>query len=160
MTTSKNNPVKETAEMKIVITRIFDAPRKLVYETWTKPEHLKKWSAPHGFTIPVSEGDLRVGGTWRACMIAPDGNKLWLSGVYREVVENELLVFTHAWENENGEPGPETLVTVRFADHGRKTQLTFEQSGFASTESRDGHEGGWSQFFERLAEHLNELRNS
>lgn len=149
MAPKKSNPPQKNTSGGFVITRIFDAPRPLVFAAWTKPAHLKQWSAPHGFTIPVSKGDLRAGGKWRACMVSPQGEKMWLSGVYREVVQDELLVFTHAWE-EDGTGGHETLVTVRFEDHARGTKLTFEQSGFDSAESASGHKGGWKQCFERL----------
>jgi uncharacterized protein YndB with AHSA1/START domain len=140
--------------LKITITRIFDAPRALVYETWTKPEHIKRWCAPRGFTIPESRGELRTGGAWWCCMIAPDGTRNPLGGVYREVVPNELLVFTHCWEDDEGNPEHETLVTVRFADEGEGTRVTLEQTNFKSPESRDGHFGGWSECLDRLDELL------
>jgi uncharacterized protein YndB with AHSA1/START domain len=140
-----------------VITRVFDAPRHLVFQAWTQKEHLEKWSAPRGFTIPYSEGDLRPGGRWRCCMRAPDGKELWLGGVYREIVEDELLVMTHAWE-EDGKSLHETVVTVRFEDQGGKTKLTAQQTGFDSIESRDGHEGGWNECLDILAEHLATVR--
>ena len=66
------------SEQELVITRVFDAPRKMVWQAWTDPEKLKHWSAPKGFTLPVSEGELRPGGKWRACMVTPDGKELWL----------------------------------------------------------------------------------
>ncbi len=133
------------------MTRIFDAPRHLVFEAWTKKEHLDKWCAPHGFTIPFSEGDLRPGGAWRTVMIAPNGEKYPVHGVYREIIPNELLVFTHIWEEDDGTAEHETVVTIRFADEGGKTKMTFEQKIFRSVESRNGHEGGWTQAFEKLA---------
>jgi uncharacterized protein YndB with AHSA1/START domain len=86
-------------------------------------------------------------------MRSPEGNDLWLGGVYREIVENKRLVMTHAWE-EDGQPGRETLVTVRFEDLGRRTRVTLEQTGFASAGARDGHLAGWSECFDLLAEHL------
>jgi uncharacterized protein YndB with AHSA1/START domain len=134
----------------IRITRIFNAPRSLVFAAWTQSKHLKQWSAPHGFTLPVSRGDLRIGGKWSACMVSPEGEKLWLGGIYREVIKNRKLVFTHAWKGGD----EETLVTVRFEDHVRGTRIIFEQSGFASAGSRDGHKGGWKECFDRLATHL------
>jgi uncharacterized protein YndB with AHSA1/START domain len=106
----------------LVITRSFDAPRSLVFKAWTEREHLVHWSAPKGFTITHSEGDLRPGGAWRACMRSPDGVDLWLGGVYREIVEPERLVFTHAWEDADGKRGHETLVTVTLTEHaGRRS---------------------------------------
>lgn len=136
------------------MTRVFDAPRELVWKAWTESERMKQWSAPNGFTIPVSDGDLRLGGAWRACMRKPDGTDLWLGGVYREIVEPERLVFTHAWDDESGNPGPETIVTVTLVERGGKTEMNFSQSGFESVEEQDGHEGGWTECFERLADHL------
>ena len=142
------------SSLKITLTRVFAAPRSLVYEAWTTPEHLRNWCAPQGFTIPESRGDLRPGGAWWCCMVAPDGIRHPLGGEYREVVPNERLVFTHCWEDENGNPGHETLVTVRFADEDEGTRVTLEQEGFDSPESREGHLGGWTQCLDRLEENL------
>lgn len=142
------NQKPRPAEQKLTLTRILAAPRALVFAAWTTPEHLRAWSAPHGFTIPVGEGDPRTGGKWRVCMVSPQGEELCASGVYRQVVKDKLLVFTHAWEGDD--EAPETVVTVRFADHPRGTKLTLVQSGFASAASRDGHQGGWSECLERL----------
>ena len=145
---AKKSPPAKTSKSKLTLSRVFDAPRPLVFRAWTEPQHLKHWSAPHGFKVPVNEGELRPGGPWKAVMVMPDGTKLALGGFYTKVVENKLLVFTHRWE---GDPGPETVVTVRFADApGGKTRLKFEQTGFTSVESRDGHGGGWKECFERL----------
>ena len=145
---AKKSPPAKSSKNTLTLSRVFDAPRPLVFKAWTEPQHLKNWSAPHGFKIPVNEGELRPGGPWRAIMVMPDGTKLELGGFYTKVVENKLLVFTHRWA---GDPGPETVVTVRFADApGGKTKLEFEQTGFTSAESRDGHGGGWKECFERL----------
>ena len=154
MPAKRNSPAPKSAANGIVITRILAAPRPLVFAAWTKPAHLKQWSAPHGFTIPVSGGQLRAGGAWRACMVSPQGEKMWLNGVYREVVANRRLVFTHTWEGGD----EETVVTVDFADHARGTKRTFRQSGFASAGSRTGHKGGWTQCFERLSARLAALQ--
>lgn len=142
--------------LSITITRVFDAPRALVYEAWTNPEHLKRWCAPRGFTIPESRGEFRAGGAWWCCMVAPDGTRNPVGGVYREVVPNERLAFTHCWEDEHGKPEHETLVTVRFADEGEGTRVTLEQTNFKSPESRDGHLGGWSECMDKLADLLRE----
>jgi uncharacterized protein YndB with AHSA1/START domain len=146
-------PDPKAEDRTLVIERVFDAPVNLVWRAWTEQKHLDKWSAPRGYTITSSQGDPRPGGRWRCCMRTPEGEELWLGGVYREVVENKLLVMTHAWD-ENGKPGHETLVTVRFADLGGKTRVTLEQTGFDSIESRDGHRSGWSECLDILAEHL------
>jgi uncharacterized protein YndB with AHSA1/START domain len=91
-------------------------------------------------------------------MRAPEGKELWLGGVYREIVENKLLVMTHAWEDEDGKPGTETIVTVQFSDSGGKTKVTLQQTGFDSVQSRDGHAGGWGECFDQLGEHLAAMR--
>ncbi len=148
----KSSGTATASDRELVINRVFDAPRELVWKAWT--EDMAKWSAPRGFTMPVSEGDVRPGGKWRAMMKSPDGKELWLGGEYHEVVPPERLVFTHAWDNEKGQPGDESLVTVVLADIGGKTEMTFKQAGFASVESRDGHMDGWTQCFDILAEML------
>lgn len=146
---TQKSPSKRNVKPKLTIVRDFAAPRALVFAAWTQSGHMKQWSAPHGFKMPVSEGELRPGGSWRAVMVMPDGTKLGLAGVYRKVVPDKLLVFTHHWEGP--EAGPETVVTVRFADApDGGTRIKFEQTGFDSAESREGHAGGWNECFERL----------
>jgi len=154
MTARSNDPTVP----ELTITRVFDAPRSLVFAAWTQDEHLKKWSAPKGLTMPFSEGDLRVGGAWKAIMVLPDGTELKLGGVYREIVPDELLVFTHIWEEDYG-PGPESIVTVRFADENGKTRMTFTQTGFKSEESRTGHTEGWGECFDLLDDLLANLQS-
>src|SRR3954471_24550755 len=150
----KKLPTKVSASRGFVLTRVFDAPRSLVFAAWTQPEHLKRWSAPRGFTVPVSKGDLRPGGQWRACMVSERTGKLWLSGEYRKIVPNELLVFTHAWENEDGIRDQETLVTVRFTEVRGKTRVVLRQTGFDTKASSAGHKDGWSECLDRLKELL------
>ena len=146
---SKKSPSKRNVKPRLVLNRVFAAPRALVFAAWTESKHLKQWSAPHGFKVPVSKGELRPGGPWRAVMVMPDGMKLGLGGVYQQVVPGKLLVFTHQWEGPDA--GPETTVRVRFSDApGGATKVQFEQTGFGSAVSRDGHAGGWGECFERL----------
>jgi uncharacterized protein YndB with AHSA1/START domain len=143
-----------SADLSLEITRVFDAPRTQVFAAWTRREHLMHWCAPDGFEITLCEGDPRIGGAWRSSMRSPDGMDHRVRGVYREIVPNRRLVFTHAWDGEDGRPGHETVVTVTFEDERGKTRMTFRQTGFKSAASRDGHRGGWSESFERLAEAL------
>ena len=147
-------------DLSLTLTRVFNAPRALVFDAWTKKEHLDRWSAPNGFTIPDYGADLRPGGAWHCLMIAPNGEKYPVNGVYLDVVPNELLVMTHGWVEDDGTRPHETIVTVRFADENGKTRVTFEQTNFKSIESRHGHEGGWTQCFDRLAEILPQLQTS
>jgi uncharacterized protein YndB with AHSA1/START domain len=152
---AKNDAGAALTERVLVITRVLDAPRALVYAAWTEPERLLRWWGPHGFTVDAAEVDVRVGGAWRVRMRSPEGEEHTSSGVYRELVPPERLVFTFAWEGcEDGEPGHETLVSLSFAEEGGRTRMTFRQEVFTSVPSRDAHEGGWSEAFERLAAHL------
>jgi uncharacterized protein YndB with AHSA1/START domain len=143
-----------SAERELVITRVFDAPRRLVFKAWTEPDRAALWWGPQGFTTISCEMNVRPGGAWRRCMRAPDGTEHRKRGVYREIVEPERLVFTYATEDAEGRSGHETLVTVTFADLGGKTRLTLHQVAFESVAARDSHRGGWTSCFERFAQHL------
>jgi uncharacterized protein YndB with AHSA1/START domain len=138
----------------LIIERRFAAPRALVFAAWTEPRHMRRWCAPHGYELPEADGELLEGGGWRATMRAPDGSELRLGGTYREIVPPERLVFTHAWLEADGRPGPETVVTVELEEADGGTLMRFTQTGFATRADRDGHRGGWSECFERLDAHL------
>ena len=145
----------EAARPELTISRVFDHPRHLVFRAWTDGEQLKQWCCPKGFTIPFSEGDIQVGGRFRSCMRSPDGADHWLGGTYLEIVENETLVFTHAWQDVDGTSDHETVVTISFTDAGPgRTRLTLHQAYFLTRSSRNGHEGGWKETLDNLAEHL------
>lgn len=141
---------------KLVIRRIFDAPRELVYLVWTEPQHLERWCCPTGFTITHSEGEIRVGGRFRTCMRSPDGQEHWLGGKYLELVRPEKIAFSHTWEADS--PAHETIVTITLEERAGKTLLTLHQAFFTSAESRDGHRGGWEQTFDSLEKHLAEVQ--
>lgn len=128
------------------ITRVFDAPRALVFAAWTEPARLASWFGPQGFTSSAVTVDPRPGGRWRACIRSPEGEEHWMHGVYREVSAPERLVFTFAWEAQ----GQETFVTIGLADLGGKTEMTFTQTGFPTAAERDGHHEGWISSFEDL----------
>ena len=144
--------------LRLEIVRIFDAPRKLVYTAWTTPEHLAKWSAPEGFTIPEATTNFQKGGTYYAHMRSPAGEDHRVQGKDLEIVEGKRIVMTHAGLNGACNIGPETTITVTFEDLGDKTRMTFVQEGFASAASRDGHEQGWNSCFNLLAVLLERLR--
>jgi uncharacterized protein YndB with AHSA1/START domain len=155
---AKASAATESAENELIITRLFDAPRELVFECWTNPEHLQHWQgAPRGFTVTSQESDIRPGGYFRICMRSPDGVDHWLEGGYREILKPERLVFTHVWLDANRKPGKETLVTITLAERGGKTELTLRQTGFPSVESRDGHKYGWTSALDVLADYLAEV---
>ena len=138
----------------LVITRIFDAPRELVWRAWTDPKLAIQWSGPSDYPAVHIEGDFRPSGKWRGCLRSvATGENLWQGGVYREIVPNERLVFTFAWEEE-GERGQEMLVSLTFEDAAGKTRFTLRQEVFASVAERDGHNGGWNSAFDRLRDFL------
>ena len=118
----------------LVVTRLLDAPRSLVFKVWTEPEHLARWWGPKGFTLLSCETDVRPGGTWVRCLRGPEGTKYIKRGTYREIVEPERLAFTYIDEDAQGRRGPETLVTVTFEEEGDRTRLTLRQTGFESLE--------------------------
>jgi uncharacterized protein YndB with AHSA1/START domain len=147
----------QPAELELVITRVFEAPVALVFACWTEPDRQARWMAPTGFTSLGGEADFSVGGRWRAGMRSPEGKEHWVGGVYREIVPPGRLVFTHRWEEEIA---VETLVTVKLTERGGQTEMRFRQTGFRSLDSRDGHRGGWSEAFDKLAEHIRLSHNS
>ena len=153
MVAPKNSPAAP-AERTLVLTRVFDAPRELVFEAWSTPEHLANWFGPTNFTLPFCEVDFRVGGNYRLCMRSPAGKEYWVHGVYREIVEPERLVFTWERDRADDEHAGHTLVTITLEDVAGKTRLTLHQATFDSTEIRDGHGQGWGEAFGRLDEYL------
>jgi uncharacterized protein YndB with AHSA1/START domain len=147
-------PATLDAERELVITRIFDAPRPLVFKMWTEPENLVHWWGPRGFTTLSGRLDVRPGGAWSRSMQTPNGSVIRKHGVYREIVAPERLVLTYITDDAAGNPGPETLVTVAFADLGGKTRLTLHQTGFQSVAAHDDHRRGWTGALERFAGYL------
>jgi uncharacterized protein YndB with AHSA1/START domain len=146
------------SDREIAVTRVFDAPRRLVFEAHTKPEHLKNWMlGPDGWTMPVCEIDLRPGGTWHFVWRRADGSEMEMRGVYKEVVPPEKLVSTESW----GGDWPETINTLTLSEQDGKTTLTITIL-YPSKEARDavlntGMKDGMNQSFERLAEYLHSL---
>lgn len=132
------------------IERTLPAPRALVYRAFTDPARMLEWFGPHGFTATGVQLDVRVGGAWRGGMRGPDGRELVASGVYREVVANQRLVFTYAWEND-GARGHETVCQLELADAGQQTLLKFSQGPFQTSADAQDHQGGWGEAFEKLA---------
>jgi len=166
MNTRRNGPAKNRAERVLDITRVFDAPRELVWKAWTEPERVKRWWGPKGFTAPFCKIDLRVGGVFLYCMRSPDGKDYWSTGVYHEVVKPERIVYTDRFADERGNVVPAThygmsadfplemLVTVTFEEHEGKTRLTLIHVGIPSGADRDGACQGWNESLDKLAEHL------
>ena len=121
---------------------------------WTEPEHLQRWCCPKGFTLPVSEGDISEGGSFRSCMRSPEGQDHWLAGTYRELTRHSKIVFTHAWLDEQGHAQHETLVSITLEELDGKTRLTLHQASFRNEASKNGHAEGWSETLDNLEEYL------
>ncbi len=145
------------ADREIVETRLFNAPRDLVFQMWTDPRHVEKWWGPNGFTTTISEMDVRPGGNWRLVMRGPDGTDYNNRIVFVEVAKPERLVYKHV-----PEPGTEPVsfeTTITFIAEGEKTRVTVRML-FPSTVARDyvikkyGAIEGLKQTLGRLEEQL------
>jgi uncharacterized protein YndB with AHSA1/START domain len=151
------------SDRQIVITRVFNAPREVVWNVWTEPKHMEQWWGPKGFTTRVTEMDLRLGGQWRFVMIGPDGTEYPIKGVFREVVPLEKIVatdeFDEGFEQVIDTDLPQGIVTTTiFEDLDGKTKLTL-QIVHASASDRRKHEemgviAGWNSSFDCLDEYL------
>jgi uncharacterized protein YndB with AHSA1/START domain len=142
------------SEREITITRVFDAPRALVFEAWTDAAQLAQWWGPKGFTNPVCEIDVRVGGAIRIHMRSPDGQVYPMRGEFREIVAPERLVFTNIAVDGADEPIIEGLTTVTFAERGGKTTMTLHTRGRAVVDYAVGYlqgmEAGWTGSIDKL----------
>lgn len=153
---TRNSASTKSTEQELVITRIFDAPRELVFRAWTDPQHVARWWGPGGFTMPVCELDARPGGVMRFHMRAPDGVIYPTTGTFHEVAAPERIVFTsYAYPDEAGNPRLEVLHTVTFAEHERgKTKLTLcavvIKAAAEVTGALAGMEQGWNEGLDRL----------
>ena len=99
-----SNLITEPADRVLKITRVFDAPRSLVFKAWTESEHMARWWGPRGFTSTVLKNDPRPGGAYRIHMRGPDNDDHWSQGVYREFVPPERLVMVGSWADAKAIP--------------------------------------------------------
>lgn len=161
-----------TAQKQFVIARTFNAPREMVFDAFTKPEEMKKWWGPKGFTVFVSTMDLRPGGTYHYGMRGPDGTPMWGRFVYREIVRPERIVFVNSFSDENGgvtrhAMAPDwpllMITTFTFEDlGGGKTRLTTSSKPLDATEAEcavfdanhDSMTQGWTGTLDQLEGHL------
>jgi uncharacterized protein YndB with AHSA1/START domain len=154
---SKSLTVTTPSDREIALTRVFDAPRDLVFDTLTKPELVKRWMlGSAGATMPVCEIDLRVGGAYRFVWRNPDGSEMGMNGIYREIARPERLVNTQRFEIA-WLPG-ESVLTTTLIESGGKTTFTCTTL-YDSRETRDkllksGMESGASASYDSLAELL------
>lgn len=158
---AKNSDARE-----LVITRVFDAPRELVWRAWTDPEHLMRWWGPKDFTSPVCKMDFRVGGKYLFCMRSPEGKDFWSTGTYKEIIPLEKIVASDSFADSEGNvipasqlgmPGEwplELEITTTFEDLGDgRTRLTVHQVG-VPVEMVEMSDMGWNQSLDKLAESL------
>ncbi len=143
------------SDREIAMTRVFDAPRELVFEAHTSCEHTRRWWGQRNSTMSVCEMDFRPGGSWRFVLRDTDGNEFGFRGEFREIVPPERIVWTFEFE---GMPGHIAVETLSLSERDGKTTLT-STSVFDSVEDRDGMlksgmEEGARETWERLAEHL------
>jgi uncharacterized protein YndB with AHSA1/START domain len=146
--------VTTPSDLEIVLTRVFDAPRRMVFDAFSKPELLKRWFGPRGWSLVVCDVDLRVGGSFRFVMRGPDGKDMGMRGVYREIVAPERSVHMESFDDFPGE----SQVTAVLVEKDGKTTLTATIL-YASKEIRDavvksgmGH--GAAESYDKLAELL------
>ena len=154
--TAEKAPPAEAGE--IVITRVFDAPRTIVFKTWTDPKHLAAWWGPRGFTNPRCEVDVRAGGIIRIDMRAPNGTVYPMAGIFLEIKEPEQIVFTSGALDDQGVQLFEFLHTVMFADRDGLTELTIRSRMVKTTAGAEkytsGFKAGMTQSLEKLDGHL------
>ena len=142
----------ETKALELVITRIFDAPREIVFKVWTTAEHLKQWFGPKGFTVPMCEMDLRPGGAFRFVFRGPDGKDYPSEGEYVAVEPPSRLV----WKGLLPE-GLEVWTEVTFVEREGTTLVRVHQKYSRQTFATRGAPIGWSQTLDNLGEYLAKL---
>jgi uncharacterized protein YndB with AHSA1/START domain len=170
MTMPQTDSTVTSTPEALIITRVFDAPRELVYRAWTEPERVMRWWGPEPYTSPSCKIDLRVGGSYLFAMQSPEGAVHWSGGVYREIVPNERIVCTDSFTDPDGNVVPashyglqgdfplEMLVTVTLEDAGEgKTRMTVRQEGMPQSFGEMAG-AGWSSSLDKLAALLAEGR--
>jgi len=136
---------------ELTIERVFNAPRELVFQAWSKPEHVAQWWGPRGFMLPTCEMEFRAGGRFRLVMRGPDGKDYAFQGAYLEIVEPQRIVFQGTIHDE---PGHQVWTTVTFAEEAGKTKLTVQQTYSFESDATRGAPEGWRQTLDRLGEYL------
>jgi uncharacterized protein YndB with AHSA1/START domain len=152
-------------EQEFVVERQFTAPRTLMFQVFTQPEHLKRWWAPQPYTIPVCTIDLQPGGIWHYCMRSPEGQDQWARSVYREIVPPEKLTYTTTFADEHANPiegMPEHLTTLVFMEEAGKTSVTahvqFASAAALSVAVDIGMLQGMSMTWDYLVEYVQGLQ--
>ena len=146
-----------------VVTRVLDAPRDLVFEAWTRPEHLVHWWGPTDYTVTTCEVDFRPGGTYRLCVRSPDGKDYQVRGVYCSIAAPEHLDFTCEADDAQGNLFAIEFITVSLGEHGGKTKLTLHirvEWPSVAPALLGRMEESWNQSLDRLAVHAVRARTT
>lgn len=168
-----NNPHSATNQVsgdqmstQLTITRVFDAPRELVWKAWTEPDMIMKWWSPAGYTAPMAKVDFKVGGKYLMAMRSPEGQDFYSTGIYTEVVPMDRIVFTDSFADADGNVVSaavygmgdtiplESRVIVQFEDQGSKTRMTLTHSGLPQDEHLELTKAGWNDMFDKLDQTL------
>ena len=149
---------------RMVVTRVFDAPREVVWKAWTDPQYVKQWWGPKGFTTPFCTMDFRVGGKYLVCMKSPDGQEFWNGGEYHEIVPYEKIVSSMHFADPEGnkvdaahygiehEAIENTYDVILFEDFGNgQTKLTFIGNETMENATESGQVEGWKEILEKFA---------
>ncbi len=159
-----------SAVERMVVTRIFDAPRELVWKAWTTPEIAKKWWGPKGFTTPVYNMDFRVGGKFLFCMKSPDGQEFWSGGEYHEIVPPQKIVLSMYFADAQGnkvqpaqygiehqaDENLHDIVLFEELENGQ-TKLTFIGNETMEDATNSGQVEGMNQILDKFADIVAEL---
>lgn len=158
---------------RMTITRVFDAPRELVWKAWTDPKYVMQWWGPKGFTAPVCKMDFRVGGKFLCCMKSPDGQEFWNAGEYHEIIPYEKIVSTMYFADAKGNKiEPEHLDIEHEAIEGAYDVTLFEELGNGQTKltfignepmesaKESGQVEGWNQILDKIAAVLAGLKQA
>jgi len=149
-----------SATKQFTITRVFDAPRDVVWRAWTDPDEASAWWHPEGVVTPreTVELDVRPGGRYRYTMIAPDGTEYPTAGVYREITPPERLVMTWGSPEDADDIAPVlTIELAEYGERGEQTHMTFHVLGIEAAPGDENVYDGWDSAFDLLVEHLDEL---
>jgi uncharacterized protein YndB with AHSA1/START domain len=154
MTESNAGATRQSAaspNLELRLTRVFDAPRALVYKVWTDPKHVAQWWGPRDFVTTIREMEVKPGGAWRYSMRGPDGNDYPFDGVFLEVEEPERLV---SEGSIHGDPEQKVWTEVKFSEQDGKTTLSVLQRFEFESYATRGAPIGWNQMLDRLTEYL------
>jgi uncharacterized protein YndB with AHSA1/START domain len=171
VTDGKNSSADDSAVPEFVISRVFDAPRELVWKAFTEPDRVRHWWGPKGFTVIASKMDFRVGGTYHYGLRTPDGGTMWGKFVYREIAAPERIVLINSFSDEAGNitrhpMSPtwplEMTSTFLFEDENGKTKLTVKWVPYKASEAerttfdsaREGMRQGWNGTMDQLVHYL------